>query len=185
MVPPDDIKPPPTRQGYRGNRPRMGGDRKLKPREPAMGASRHASAAETKQRVLFVCVGNSCRSQMAEAFAKAYGADIMLAQSAGLSPAMIIAPMTKQMLAERNLNIDDHFPKGMEAFARETFDVVVNMSGRPLHLPNARILTWVVRDPIGESEAVYRGVVQQIEGLVMGLILSLRNKQALAANEQK
>lgn len=129
------------------------------------------------RKVLFLCIGNSCRSQMAEAFARAYGSDIMAAQSAGLSPATIIAPLTKQVLAERNLNIDDHFPKGVEVFAREPFDVVVNMSGHPLSLPNARMLTWPVRDPIGESEAVYRGVVQQIEGLVMGLILNLRNKQ--------
>jgi len=157
----------------------MGGDRNLKPREPAITTPRWPpeAAAQTKRRVLFVCIGNSCRSQMAEAFARAYGSDIMAAQSAGLSPATIIAPLTKQVLAERNLNIDDHFPKGVEVFAREPFDVVVNMSGHPLSLPNARMLTWPVRDPIGESEAVYRGVVQQIEGLVMGLILNLRNKQ--------
>jgi arsenate reductase len=167
----------------------MGGDRNLKPREPVMtgptATNRPATSTpgakmateQTKQRVLFVCIGNSCRSQMAEAFARAYGSDIMVAQSAGLSPATMIAPLTKQMLAERNLNIDDHFPKGVEMFVRETFDLVVNMSGHPMSLRNARMLTWAVRDPIGESEAVYRGVVQQIEGLVMGLILSLRNKQ--------
>ena len=61
--------------------------------------------------MLFVCIGNSCRSQMAEAFARAYGADIMEVQSAGLSPATYIAPLTKQTLGEHNLNIDDHFPR--------------------------------------------------------------------------
>lgn len=112
---------------------------------------------------------------MAEAFARAYGSDVMVAQSAGLSPATIIQPQTKQMLAERGVNIDGHFPKGLEIVMREPYDLVVNMSGQPVNLPKANVVTWPVRDPIGESEAVYRNVVHQIEGLVMGLILTLRN----------
>ena len=44
------------------------------------------------KRVLFVCIGNSCRSQMAEGFARAYGSDVMAVASAGLSPATRIAP---------------------------------------------------------------------------------------------
>ncbi len=125
--------------------------------------------------MLFVCIGNSCRSQMAEAFARAYGSDVLAAQSAGLSPASIIAPMTRQVLAERNLNIEEHFPKGLEIVAREPFDLVVNMSGHPMNMPGSHIVSWAVRDPIGQSAALYQEVVQQIEGLVMGLILSLRN----------
>ncbi len=45
----------------------------------------------------------------------------------------------------------------------ESFDMVINMSGYPVTLPDARIVTSTVRDPIGQSEAVYRGVVQQNE----------------------
>ena len=111
---------------------------------------------------------------MAEAFAQAYGADIIEAQSAGVSPASYIAPLTKQTLGEWNLNIDDHFPKGMDVMQRQTFDVVINMSGTPLRLPAARVIDWAVRDPIGQSEDVYRTVAKQIEGLVMRLILELR-----------
>jgi arsenate reductase len=169
MVPPDEIKP-----GYRGNRPRMRGGPVVKPQTP----SQNPPAAAQRKRVLFVCIGNSCRSQMAEAFARAYGSDVMVVQSAGLMPATLIAPLTKQVLAERNLNIDSHFPKGLEVAGRESFDVVVNMSGRPMNLPNAHIVTWPVRDPIGQPESVYRAVVQQIEGLVMGLILNLRSGRA-------
>lgn len=179
MVPPDEIKPfgakpEEARQGYRGNRHRMGGDRNPRPVLNALPPAPKPAQA-TKKRVLFLCIGNSCRSQMAEAFARAYGADIMIPQSAGLSPATMIAPLTKQVLAERNLNIDGHFPKGLEIVSREPFDLVVNMSGHPVNLPGSHIVTWPVRDPIGLSEAVYRGVVQQIESLVMGLILNLRN----------
>ncbi len=168
MVPPDDVK-----TGYRGNRPRMGGDRNLKP--PKAPVASNLASAAGKKRVLFVCIGNSCRSQMAEAFARAYGSDIMVAESAGLSPAAIIQPLTTQVLAERNVRVDGQFPKGLEVAGGEPFDVVVNMSGQPVNLPKSRVVAWPVRDPIGESETVYRNVAQQIEGLVMGLILSLRN----------
>jgi arsenate reductase (thioredoxin) len=151
-------------KGIRGNRPRLRGDAVLKPRPPAT----------PKTRVLFVCIGNSCRSQMAEAFARAYGADIIDVHSAGLSPATMIAPLTKQVLAERNLNIDGQFPKALDFVKREPFDMVVNMSGHPVAVPNARVLTWIVSDPIGQKEAVYRSVASQVEGLVMRLITDLR-----------
>jgi arsenate reductase len=124
--------------------------------------------------VLFVCIGNSCRSQMAEAFAQAYGADILEVRSAGVAPASYIAPLTKQTLGEWNLNIDDHFPKGMDVMRNQTFDVVINMSGTKLRLPGNRVVDWIVEDPIGQSEAFYRTVATQIEGLVMRLILDLR-----------
>ena len=131
-------------------------------------------APPTKKRVLFVCIGNSCRSQMAEGFARAYGSDVMIARSAGLSPAAIVAPLTRQVLGERNIRIDDHFPKGLDFVSHETFDVVVNMSGTPVHVEAPRVVEWPVPDPIGRAEAVYRAVASQIEGLVMRLILELR-----------
>ena len=128
-----------------------------------------------KKRVLFVCIGNSCRSQMAEGFARAYGSDIIEPQSAGLSPASIIAPLTRQVLGEKNVRIDDHFPKGLEMVSRQAFDIIVNMSGTKLAIPGTRVLDWPVQDPIGHKEEVYRTVAAQIEGLVMRLILELRS----------
>jgi arsenate reductase len=124
---------------------------------------------------LFVCIGNACRSQMAEAFARAYGSDILSAQSAGLAPAAGLPPLTRQVLTEKNISAVGQFPKALQHFAGERFEVVVNLSGE--HLPAltaARLIEWPVRDPIGESEAIYRAVAAQIEGLVMRLILELR-----------
>ena len=159
MVPP---------RGVRGGRPRMGGDRAPKP--PV------ARSATAKKRILFVCVGNACRSQMAEAFARAYGSDILIVQSAGLAPAGSIPPLTRQTLTEKNIPMEGQFPKGLESFSGELFEVVVNLSGEPLPaaMGTARVVEWNVRDPIGESERVYRAVAAQIEGLVMRLILELR-----------
>jgi arsenate reductase len=150
---------------------------------PAPLSGRSAPAASSsnaarKLRVLFVCIGNSCRSQMAEAFAKAYGSDILEVSSAGLSPAAIIAPLTRQVLAMRHLNIEGQFPKDLEMVTRNTathpFDVVVNISGMPMHPLGHRQIDWKVQDPIGHPEAVHRAVADQLEGLVMRLILELR-----------
>ncbi len=173
--------------GVRGGRPKMRGESTIKPRgvEPALPVTPSKSTAglaeKAKKRVLFVCIGNSCRSQMAEAFARAYGSDILAPFSAGLAPAGLIAPLTRIMLNDKNIPSDGQFPKGLDAFAGQTFDVVVNVSGQPLDramkavgLPAARVLDWRVRDPIGESETVYRDVTAEIENLVMRLILELR-----------
>jgi len=163
--------------GYRGGRHRMGGPRLTdSPIASAQPERRSPTIQRTKKRVLFVCIGNSCRSQMAEGFARAYGGDILIAASAGLSPASIVQPLTKQVLADRNIQIGDQFPKGMEILMREQFDVIVNMSGEKLPLaPGATVRDWAVRDPIGQTEQVYKTVAEQIEGLVMRLILELRS----------
>jgi len=165
MVPPRDVK-----GGTRGGRPRMGGDRR--PRPPV------APSAKAKKRVLFVCIGNACRSQMAEAFAKAYGSDILIVQSAGLAPALSMPPLTAQALREKNIQSEGQFPKSVDSFVGEPFEVVVNLSGErlPPAFGAARLIDWNVRDPIGESEDVYRAVAAQIEGLVMRLIIELREK---------
>jgi arsenate reductase len=146
----------------------MGGDRTPKP--PV------ARSEKAKKRVLFVCIGNACRSQMAEAFARAYGSDILMVRSAGLAPAANVPSLTRQVLTEKNVPSEGQFPKGLDAVTGERFDVVVNLSGEPLPAPfvPARLVDWRVRDPIGQSETVYRDVAAQIEGLVMRLILELR-----------
>ncbi|HML17622.1 MAG TPA: arsenate reductase ArsC [Bryobacteraceae bacterium] len=133
-----------------------------------------AGPERRKQRVLFVCIGNSCRSQMAEALARTYGSDVMEVHSAGVSPATIISPLTRKVLGEKRLNIDGQFPKGVDQFARVRFDLIVNMSGMPVAMEGARILEWSIPDPIGRTEDVYRTVESQIEALVMRLILELR-----------
>src|SRR5579862_4583561 len=104
-----------------------------------------------KKRVLFVCIGNSCRSPMAEAFARAYGSDILIARSAGLAPATIIQPLTKQVLLERNIAADDLFPKSVQDLRGESFDLVVNLSGMPIpdvpiRVQAPRTVVWPVLD---------------------------------------
>ncbi|HLJ13730.1 MAG TPA: hypothetical protein VKV15_04480 [Bryobacteraceae bacterium] len=132
------------------------------------------------KKILFLCIGNSCRSQMAEGFARAYGSDVMVARSAGLSPAGRIAPLTYQTMKERNILLDGQFPKGLDAFPpTERFDLVINLSGHSIPVDlNAPVEEWKVRDPIGEEPEVYQQVATQLENLVMTLILRLRREAA-------
>ncbi len=129
-----------------------------------------------KQRVLFVCVGNSCRSQMAEAFARAYGHDVMEAHSGGLSPAMGVDANTKLVMKERNLDLESHFPKPIEEALRYEPTWIVNMSGArlPHFAQHVASEEWKVRDPVGEAAPVHREVRDQVEMLVMQLVLRMR-----------
>jgi arsenate reductase (thioredoxin) len=174
--------------GNRRGRPPMRGSSRLGPRTAVPSAApfdshstprqeaRPAPGQNAKLRVVFVCIGNSCRSQMAEVFAKAYGGDIIDAVSAGISPAPDIAMQTKRTLAEKNFSMDGHFPKGLETMMHSPADLIVNMSGLPLAVKSGRTLNWQVQDPIGQNETVFRRVAGEIEQLVMRLILELRAK---------
>jgi arsenate reductase len=131
------------------------------------------------KKVLFLCLGNSCRSQMAEGFARRYGSDVLEAASAGLSPAAIVQPLTKKVMEAKNINIDDHEPKGLNSVPLRTFDLVINMSGIKMPVPvPAEVREWAIKDPIGLTEEVYVAVREQIEMRVMLLILELRREQA-------
>ena len=126
-------------------------------------------------RVLFVCLGNACRSQMAEGFARTYGKDVMAPESAGLAPAMAVPLETQQTMAEKNIDISAHCPKPVSLFPPGHFDMVINMSGYPISgLSSAT--EWRVRDPIGGTPEQYRATRDLIEQLVMKLILDLRRK---------
>jgi arsenate reductase (thioredoxin) len=127
------------------------------------------------QRVLFVCVGNACRSQMAEGFAHTYGKDVMTPHSAGLAPAMAVPAETRQTMAEKNIDISAQFPKPVSLFPGGYFDLVVNISGYPIP-GHPTAVEWKVNDPIGGSDELYRATRDQIEQLVMKLILKLRGK---------
>ena len=127
------------------------------------------------KRVLFVCLGNSCRSQMAEAFARAYGSDVLIAASAGLTPAFSVAPDTMRAMSEKGLDLRDHFPKGLRQLERTAFDLVINMSGFDLPKSVGAVTrTWDVPDPICLDYDEHCEVRDAIERLVTNLILELR-----------
>ena len=131
-----------------------------------------------KKRVLFVCLGNCCRSQMAEGFAAHYGGDVLLAESAGLVPAGVVVDETVRSMAEKNIDISAQHSKALRVDETGEYDLIVNMSG--FSLPDrvrAPAVAWVVPDPIGQSDQVYAHVRDQIEGLVLQLISHFRQER--------
>lgn len=132
-----------------------------------------------RKRVLFVCIGNSCRSQMAEAFARRYGSDVIEAESAGLSPCNIVAPITREVMLEKDIDLDGCHPKSF-AQTGGRFDLIVNMSGLPLPDLGAPVREWKVEDPIWVSRERHRGIRDEIEMRVQKLILEFRRREGSA-----
>jgi arsenate reductase (thioredoxin) len=134
------------------------------------------------KRVLFLCIGNSCRSQMAEGFARKYAADVMEVGSAGLSPAAIVQPQTHEVMILKNISLEDQFPKDLSSVDVKSYDLIINMSGvkLPGRIP-IEVRDWKVEDPIGRSEGVYIAVRDQIEAMVMQLVLELRREARRSA----
>ena len=84
----------------------------------------------TKTRVLFMCTGNTARSQMAEAFLRAYGSDHFEAYSAGLEPHEI-NPLTRVVMAERGFDLDGQHAKGLKEFlGRVHFGYLITVCSR-------------------------------------------------------
>jgi arsenate reductase (thioredoxin) len=134
-----------------------------------------------KTRVLFVCIGNACRSPMAEGFARAYGQEVLDAQSAGLAPALASVPLTHEVMLEKNIDLGDYYPKRLES-VEGVVDLIINMSGHELPpRAGAQVEVWDVRDPIGESDDVFRQVRDQIERQVRELIEKLRSRKPVVS----
>ena len=130
----------------------------------------------SRKRVLFVCIGNACRSQMAEAFARTYGSDVMIPASVGLMPAHAVAPQTVRAMDEKNIDLRQQFPKLLRHLGRADFDLVVNMSGffLPPEFKAWRAVDWEVADPVQMEYEEHCRIRDMIEALVMKLVVQLR-----------
>jgi protein-tyrosine-phosphatase len=114
---------------------------------------------------------------MAEGFARALGSDVLIAQSAGLAPALAVAPLTNYVMREKNIDLGDYYPKALRDVGGG-FDLTINMSGYSLPTqPSAQVEVWDVCDPIGESEEMFRHVRDEIEQHVRKLIERLRSRK--------
>ena len=129
------------------------------------------------KRVLFVCFGNACRSQMAEAFARVYGSDALIPASAGVAPARSVAATTVRAMREKYIDLDGHFPKSIHHLGGAKFDLAVNMSETFLPAGIAlRTVEWEVPDPVFMEFEDHCRVRDLIERNVMNLILDLRRE---------
>ncbi len=100
-------------------------------------------------RVLFVCVENSNRSQMAEAFARLLGGEAVEAWSAGSKPSGIVNPKAIAAMAELGYDLTRHTSKSLDDLPAETFDFVATMGCGDAcpHIPARHRADWSIPDP--------------------------------------
>lgn len=127
------------------------------------------------KQILFVCVENSNRSQMAEAFARIHGGDGVAASSAGSRPSGRINPKAIQAMQELEYNLATHESKGLDQFNGSNVDVAVTMGcGDACPLVNARKrVDWQIPDPKEMPPDQFRQVRDLIELKVKELIENL------------
>lgn len=126
------------------------------------------------RRVLFVCVENANRSQIAEAFARHYGAGRVEALSAGSRPSGTINPRARQFMAEIGIDLSAQSSKPLSDVGGE-FDAVVTMGcgDECPWLPARRREDWALPDPKHLSDDDYRAVRDAIAARVQALLASL------------
>ena len=124
--------------------------------------------------VLFVCVENSNRSQMAEAFAHIHGGDGVVALSAGSRPSGVINPKAIRFMQELGYDLTTHTSKSLDEVEGE-FDAVITMGcgdACPL-VPARRREDWALPDPRHLDDDAYRAVRDEIASRVRALLATL------------
>jgi len=131
-------------------------------------------------RVLFVCIGNACRSPMAESIALREASDIIEPSSAGLFPLGYIPPPTQQTLQNNGYSFEALSSKPISRDAWDNADVIINLSGErcdPLHDHSEKVEDWDVTDPIGREPEIYQQILEEIADRVRLLAERLRQQR--------
>ncbi|MEV0856601.1 arsenate reductase ArsC [Nocardia fluminea] len=129
----------------------------------------------TKPSVLFVCVHNAGRSQMAAGFLTHLAGDSIEVRSAGSAPAETINPSAVAAMAELGIDIADQTPKILTYDAVETSDVVITMGCGDTcpSFPGVSYRDWVLEDPAGKGVDSVRPIRDEIKTRVEALVAEL------------
>ncbi|MEV0437026.1 arsenate reductase ArsC [Nocardia sp. NPDC050413] len=129
----------------------------------------------TKPSVLFVCVHNAGRSQMAAGFLTHLAGDSIEVRSAGSAPADQINPAAAAAMAELGIDISDQKPKILTYDAVETSDVVITMGCGDTcpSFPGVSYRDWVLEDPAGKGVDSVRPIRDEIKTRVEALVAEL------------
>lgn len=138
-----------------------------------------------KTRILFVCIGNMCRSPMAEGMARALGRDLIEVFSAGTNPTGVVSEDAIEIMAEVKIDISRLRSKGLDEVPVADMDIVVSMAPRTALalVPRdfrGRTIDWRVEDPVGKSLTVFRRVRGELDVLVKQLVEDVRRNPPAA-----
>jgi len=129
-----------------------------------------------KKKILFVCIENSNRSQMAEAFANILGKEMVEAYSAGSNPSGMVNPKAKAAMKELGYDLKAHHSKSLNEVKQfAPFDAVVTMGCGDAcpWMPSKRFFDWDIPDPKDMNEDDFRKVRTLIRDNVKELLASL------------
>ncbi|MEU2250680.1 arsenate reductase ArsC [Streptomyces sp. NPDC019224] len=133
-----------------------------------------------KPSVLFVCVHNAGRSQMAAAWLSHLAGDRIEVRSAGSAPGAEVNPAAVEAMAEVGIDISDQTPKVLTVDAVQASDVCITMGcgdACPV-FPGKRYLDWKLEDPAGQGVAAVRPIRDEIKALIEDLIEDLAPEPA-------
>ncbi len=127
---------------------------------------------------MFVCKRNSCRSQIAEGFAKTLGKDKIAVTSSGLELSRV-HPTAIQVMSEIGIDITDQTSNALSEFNAEDYDAVISLCGCGVNLPEAWVLRevfedWQLDDPDGQPIETFHRVRGEIKARVEKLVESLK-----------
>ncbi len=128
-----------------------------------------------KKKVLFVCVENSCRSQMAEGLARHFGKGVLEAYSAGSRPSGVVNPDAILVMKDLDCDISGQRSKGFEALPFTKFDYVVTMGcgDQCPSVPAEKHIEWNIEDPKGKGPEFFRKVRNDIAVKILRLVYDL------------
>ena len=125
-----------------------------------------------KIKIVFICVENARRSQMAQGFAEVFGGEKVEVYSAGSSPSSQIDPIVIEVMKEKGIDLSSKRPKGLNDLPPIEMDYLVTMGCEetcPAVL-SKNILEWDIPDPKGKSIDIVRNVRDMVEGRVRALL---------------
>ncbi|MFI8320967.1 arsenate reductase ArsC [Streptomyces sp. NPDC085529] len=130
--------------------------------------------------VLFVCVHNAGRSQMAAGFLRHLAGDRVEVRSAGSLPGDQVNPAAVAAMAELGVDISDQRPKVLTPEAVQASDYVITMGCGDAcpYFPGKTYLDWVLEDPAGQGVEAVRPIRDEIKTLIEGLIAEIDSKNA-------
>ncbi len=135
------------------------------------------------KKVMFVCKKNSCRSQMAEGFAKTLGEGKISVTSSGLE-ASRVHPTAIEVMSEIGIDITNQTCNPLSDFQAEDYDAVISLCGCGVNLPDAWVLRevfedWQLDDPDGQPLDTFRRVRDEIKERVNKLVAELGTARSM------
>jgi len=127
---------------------------------------------KSKIKIVFVCVENARRSQMAEGFANTFGQGKLEVYSAGSRPSEQIDPLVIEVMKEKGIDLSGKRPKGLNDLPPIEMDYLITMGCEETcpAIPAKKIIEWEIPDPKGKSIDVFREVRDLIENKVRTLL---------------